>query len=91
MAELLELITNLQVHDYIGITGSFIVLITYFLLNSGKLSSQTIIYPTLNIIASSFLLISLSYNWNTPSVLIEIFWLFISLYGLCRQIYLRRK
>ena len=68
--------------DIIGILGVGIILFTYFLLQIEKLKSLDLIYSVLNLIGAVFLLYSLFYNWNLPSVIIELFWILISLYGI---------
>ncbi len=74
-----------------GIIGVILILVTYFLLNKGVMRSDVIIYPLLNLIGSSLLLFSLIYSWNLPSVIIEIFWMSISLYGIYNVTQKKRK
>ena len=68
-------------HDFIGLTGVSIIVTTYFLLQIHKLSSTDIKFSVLNIIGSLLILYSLLFNWNLPSVIIESFWILISLIG----------
>lgn len=68
--------------DIIGIIGVIIILLTYFLLQIEKISFKSFWYSFLNLIGSVLLLISLIFNWNLPSVIIEIFWMSISLFGI---------
>ena len=42
-------------------------------------------------IGASLILISLFYEWNFPSVVIEIFWVAISLYGMAKALRERRS
>jgi hypothetical protein len=76
------LILDLQWHDYIGAFGAFLVVIAYFYLQIGKISGQDITFSVLNAIGSMLILISLSFNFNFSAVIIEVFWLIISLLGL---------
>lgn len=71
--------------DLIGLLGVTIILISYFLLQIDRLSSKSSMYSMLNLVGAIFLLISLYYNWNLPSVIIEIFWIAISVYGLVKN------
>jgi hypothetical protein len=74
--------------NLIGNIGVVLILVTYLLLNMNKLSSQNPIYPILNALGSMLILTSLMFNWNLPSVLIEIAWITISCFGVCRTLYL---
>jgi hypothetical protein len=71
----------MAIHDFIGLTGVSIIVTTYFLLQIHKLSSTDIKFSVLNIIGSLLILYSLLFNWNLPSVIIESFWILISLIG----------
>lgn len=68
--------------DLIGLLGVSIILTTYFLLQIDKINAKGFYYSFLNAIGSILILFSLSYNWNLPSVVIEVFWFMISLLGL---------
>lgn len=70
----------------IGVVGVVLVLVLYLLLQLNKLSSNSFWFSFLNMVASGFVLISLIYSWNLPSVMIEIAWLAISLYGVVKWI-----
>ncbi len=72
----------MAIHDFIGLTGVSIIVTTYFLLQIHKLSSTDIKFSVLNIIGSLLILYSLLFNWNLPSVIIESFWILISLIGI---------
>jgi len=75
--------------DIIGIIGVSIIVIAYFLLQIGRFDSNNIYFSVLNIVGSSLILYSLSYNWNLSSVVIESFWILISFIGVVK--YLKRK
>jgi len=49
------------------------------------LSSEDWRFPFLNLIGAVLILISLIYEWNYPSVVIEVFWALISLYGIAKS------
>jgi membrane-bound ClpP family serine protease len=70
--------------DIIGILGVILLLTSYFLLSTGRLNTKNFSYPLCNFIAAWLILFSLFYNWNTPSVLIEIAWILISIVGMWR-------
>jgi hypothetical protein len=69
-----------------GIIGVSLILLAYFLLQIEKVRSDNIIYPVLNLVGASLLLISLFRFWNLPSVIIEFFWILISIYGIYKII-----
>lgn len=73
-------------YDVIGIIGVVIILISYLLLNMNKLSSANPIYPISNACGSCMIFISLMYDWNLASVVIEAAWISISLYGVYRTL-----
>ena len=71
----------MNIIDIIGTFGVIIIIITYFLLQIEKISSKNLSFSVLNVIGSTIILYSLMYNWNLASVLIEFFWILISLFG----------
>lgn len=75
----------------IGIVGVVLVLIGYGLLQIDKLKQDSFIFSFINFIGSIFILVSLYYHPNLASVVIEIAWLVISFFGLCKWFYLRRQ
>lgn len=70
--------------DIIGTIGALLVVLAYFLLQLEKITSRSLVYSLINLAGSLLLLYSLCFNWNTPSVLIEVFWLLISTMGLVK-------
>lgn len=81
----------MQFADHIGILGVILTLIAYYLLNVGKLHSESLVYLLLNLIGSVFLLVSLIFHWNLSSVCIEVAWISISLIGIYRAIRARNN
>ena len=75
--------------DIIGIIGVAIVIITYFLLQINKISSEALSYSLFNIIGSSLIVLSLLEHWNLASFLIEMCWIMISFIGVFK--YFKRK
>lgn len=78
-----------QIADYVGMLGVFLLLFAYFAVSIEKLSPKKISYQVLNFLAGWLILFSLYFHWNTPSVLIEIAWIVISLIGIFRIISMR--
>ncbi|MCD4756869.1 MAG: hypothetical protein K8R39_01215 [Arcobacteraceae bacterium] len=67
--------------DIIGVVGVSFVLITYYLLQVEKIDSKGFWYSFLNLFGAVLIMYSLMYNWNLASIIIEIFWIVISAYG----------
>lgn len=68
--------------DIIGVLGVSIVVLTYLLLQLERINAKGFWYSFLNALGSLMILYSLTYNWNLASVVIEFFWIAISLFGL---------
>ncbi len=66
----------------IGIAGVALIIVAFFLLQSGKLTSEKMIYPVLNLVGAILHIVSLYRFWNVASFVIEIFWIAISAYGI---------
>jgi hypothetical protein len=73
---------NLQWHDFAGIAGFLCIIGSYFWLQIGRTSGQTRAYSLVNAIGAALVLVSLYHDFNLSAVLVEIFWLVISLLGL---------
>lgn len=68
--------------DIVGLLGVGCILVTYFLLQASLMKVTDLNYSVVNGIGAILILYSLFYNWNTASVVIEIFWFSISLFGI---------
>ena len=76
-------------HDIIGTAGVALILLCYFMLQIGKMSSNQLSYSIINLVGASLILFSLYFEFNFSAVLIEGFWVIISLIGIVR--YLKGK
>lgn len=76
--------------DAVGIVGVILTLIAYYLLNINKITSESMLYLSFNLIGSSLLTFSLLFNWNLSSMLIELAWMGISLMGIVRVVKQRK-
>jgi len=72
--------------DLVGYAGVALVVATYFLSQIGRMNSTRPLYPALNAIGAVMILVSLYFRPNPPSVVIEGFWLVISVVGLVRAL-----
>ena len=77
-------------YDILGTLGVAVIVLTYALLQLGKISSDQVQYSLLNAIGASLILVSLYFEFNFPSVVVEAFWLLISLFGIGKYL-LRQK
>lgn len=76
---------NYSIYDFIGNIGLVLLIGSYLLLQIGKIDSRSIYYSMLNALAASCLIISICFDFNLSALLVEIFWLLISIYGLIRN------
>jgi multidrug transporter EmrE-like cation transporter len=70
--------------DFIGNVGVVVLMIAYLMLQLNKLSSAGLAYSLLNAIGASLIVVSLLYDFNLSALLMEIFWVLISLVGIYR-------
>ena len=74
-----------DIFEFIGNIGVIILIITYFLFTIGKLKDN-LYYLLLNVLAASLLLINLLVHVNISGILIEIFWILISVIGILKEL-----
>lgn len=75
--------------DVVGTIGVLIIVVAYLMLQVEKISPKSLEYSLSNTIGSMMILFSLLEHWNLASVVIEVFWILISLYGVFK--YFSRK
>ena len=68
--------------DIIGLSGVALLIITYALLQLDKIDPKGFWYSFNNLIVAVLVTVSLIYTPNLASIVIEVFWFLISLYGL---------
>ena len=68
--------------DIIGLTGVELLIVTYALLQLDRIDPKGFWYSFNNLIVAILVTVSLIYTPNLASVVIEVFWFIISLYGL---------
>ena len=68
----------------IGLLGVVLILMAYFLLQIGKLLATSQVFQIMNLLGSAFILLSLYFDFNLPSAIIELAWFGISVMGLIR-------
>lgn len=67
--------------DLIGLTGVALLVITYALLQLDKIDPKGFWYSFNNLLVAILVTVSLVYTPNLASIVIEVFWFLISLYG----------
>ena len=78
--------------DVIGLVGVTLILIAYFGSQVEWWQSNSYEYLLANAVGAVLVMISLCFNWNLSSFVIECFWLLISVYGIVkRYMYDRHK
>lgn len=75
-----------QISNVIGIIGVILVLLAYYLLQSGCWHSGKVSFSLTNLIGSILILFSLFFHWNLASVVIEFAWIAISTSGVVRAL-----
>lgn len=69
-------------YDFIGNIGAACIVIAFFLIQTGKVKATDIRYSLINGIGACLIIVSLLYNFNLSSFMIEVFWISISLIGI---------
>ncbi|MFZ1989305.1 MAG: cyclic nucleotide-binding protein [Alphaproteobacteria bacterium] len=77
--------------DVIGLLGTASVVTAYALLQTGIWKPESLAYSALNALASALLLVSLIFNFNLASLLLQIVWLVISFYGIAKTVLARPR
>lgn len=79
----------LYIGNTVGLIGDVLLLVAYFLLQSGRVDSQHLTFSLMNLLGALMILFSLFFSWNLPAAVIEVAWSLISILGIVR-VYLGR-
>jgi hypothetical protein len=71
-------------YDYIGFIGALLLITAYILTQIRALSSSDWQYPLLNFCGAMLIAFSLCFDFNAPSMGIELFWAAISIFGMIK-------
>ena len=74
-----------QWHDLIGNAGVVAILVTYALVQLDRMAVRDLSYSLLNALGAVFILVSLMFDFNLSSFVIEVVWLVISVYAIVRR------
>lgn len=73
-------------YDIVGTLGTACIIITYVLLQIGRIRSEQLAYSLLNALGATLIIVSLYFNFNFPAFIVEFFWLLISLFGIAKYL-----
>ncbi len=71
-------------YDILGTLGTAIIIVTYVLLQVGRVRSEQLSYSLLNAVGAALIIVSLYFSFNLPAFIVEFFWLLISLFGIAK-------
>ncbi|HEY6132207.1 MAG TPA: hypothetical protein VIV27_09315 [Halioglobus sp.] len=72
----------MSIIDGIGMLGTLMVVLAYCLLQLERTDPKSLSYNMINLVGAALLLLSLCFNFNLASFVIEVFWIGASLIGL---------
>ncbi len=85
------MMSTIEIHEIVGTVGVSLILLCYFLIQTGKMSAENLPYSVINMTGALMILYSLYFEFNFASVLIESFWVLISLIGVTRFLSNRKQ
>lgn len=76
--------TTVTLPDIIGLVGVALLITTYGLLQFDRIDPKGFWYSFNNMLVAILVTVSLVHNFNLASMVIEIFWFTLSVYGLLK-------
>ena len=73
-------------YDMIGSIGVATVILTYILLQTGQIRSESLLYSVLNGLGAGLIVFSLFYSFNLSAFIVEVLWVLISLYSIVKYL-----
>ena len=80
----------LSLPNVAGLAGVGLIVLFYFLIQTGRVTADTLAYSVGNGIGAALILLSLVFDFNLPSFVFESIWLVISIFGMARVLLKRR-
>ena len=74
----------MSISDFVGLVGVAILIVTYAMLQFDRIDPKGFWYSFNNMIVAVLVTVSLLYNFNLASMVIEVFWFSLSIYGLVK-------
>jgi hypothetical protein len=81
---------NFAFYDVVGSIGVATIIVTYVLLQTERLKSESLAYSVLNGLGAGLIVFSLFYSFNFSAFVVESLWVLISLYGIVKY-FMRKK
>jgi len=81
---------QLEAHDWVGLFGAFLILVTFLLLQLERVKSGGALYSVLNALGAVCIIVSLAFEFNLSAMVMQISWLLISSIGIIRVLRARR-
>lgn len=78
-------------YDFIGSIGVATIILTYILLQTERIKSETLAYSVLNAIGAGLIVFSLVYSFNFAAFVVESLWVLISLYGIIKYFWRKKS
>jgi hypothetical protein len=75
--------------DLVGFAGSFFIVGAYAYSNASK-AMNMVAFNLANFVGAALLTVSLTVNYNLPTLVLEIVWMAIALFGLAKAVAGRR-
>lgn len=76
---------TIELHELVGSLGVVLIVGAYLGLQLERIDPKRLPYSLVNALGSGLILVSLAFEWNLPSALIEGFWLAVSALGIWRH------
>ena len=74
-------------YDIIGSIGVGTIVLTYVLLQTERIKSESLLYSILNGLGAGLIAFSLLYSFNFSAFVVETLWVLISIYGIVKYFF----
>ncbi len=81
----------MDIYTFIGLIGVAGYVAAYTMLQLGFLDGNSVSYSVANVVAASFVLVSLTQDFNLASAMIQVIWIAVGTIGLLLRIMQRRS
>lgn len=71
-------------YDVVGSIGVATIILTYVLLQTERIKSESLMYSALNGAGAGLICLSLVYDFNFSAFVVESLWVLISIYGVAK-------
>lgn len=75
---------NFEWYDIVGSIGVATIILTYILLQTERIRSESLLYSVLNGAGAGLIAFSLLYSFNFSAFIVECLWVLISIYGVAK-------